>query len=110
VTRFLGPELESRRGVYLIGEGTAPALVHLYEGGDYSLADVPQYFQLGRLETPGTEGETVVFLEPAELRQLEVMAYAYSFDYEEDFIGMCLGMRRAALARGSGSARFAANF
>ncbi len=53
-------------------------------------------------------------LTPEELRTLKTMADAYSFDYEEPFIEMCLEIKRSADAAAGGPAggeiSFTANF
>ena len=64
----------------------ASRLVHEYQDGEYGLADVNEYFQLGNLES----GEhTQLTLTRHELQQLKFMMDAYSFDYDEGFIAMC---------------------
>lgn len=64
-------------------------LVHRYQGGEYRLADVVTYFELGCVET-----QTSLVLDAREVRQLKMQADAYSFDYEEGFIDMCLDIHR----------------
>ena len=83
--------------------------VHRYQGGDYELEDVVELFQLGRVESD-PEGGTVVVMTGAELHQLEIIAHAHSFDYEEPFIEMCLEMARFAATAAGESFRFVANF
>ncbi len=101
-------------GVYALDARGRETLVHLYQGGDYGLADIVEFFQLGRLQEADREGETVLVLMAKELRTLKTMADAYSFDYEEPFIEMCLEIKRFADAAAGGSAggeiRFTANF
>ncbi len=64
---------------------------------------------------PGGGGnETVLVLTAEEVRTLKTMADAYSFDYEEEFIEMCLAMALFANqlvgGEGDGELRFTANF
>ena len=101
-------------GVYARDAKGRETLVHLYQGGDYGLADIVEFFQLGRLQEADREGETGLGLTAKELRTLKTMADAYSFDYEEPFIEMCLEIKRFADAAAGGPAgdeiRFTANF
>ena len=96
--------------VYSIDAGGPPQLVHLYQGGEYGLGDIVTQFQLGRLESSQREGEIVIALSAKEVRELKVLAYAYSFDYEEGFIEMCLDMQRFAAKKSLETFRFRANF
>ncbi len=101
-------------GVYALDARGRETLVHLYQGGDYGLADIVEFFQLGRPQEADREGETVLVLTAKELRTLKTMADAYSFDYEEPFIEMCLEMKRFADAitggPTGGEIRYTANF
>ena len=107
-------EARQNSGVYALDAQGGETLVHLYQGGDYELADIVEFFQLGRLPEADCEGETVLVLTATELSTLKTMADAYSFDYEEPFIEMCLEMKRFAEATAGGPAgdeiRFTANF
>lgn len=110
-------EARDNPGVYALDGRGRETLVHLYQGGDYELADIVEFFQLGRLEEADGEDETVLVLTAKELRTLKTMADAYSFDYQEPFIEMCLEMRRFADQFGGGPGgpagtemRFTANF
>lgn len=107
-------EARQNPGVYALDAHGRETLVHLYQGGDYELGDIVEFFQLGRLEEADGEDETVLVLTAKELRTLKTMADAYSFDYEEPFIEMCLEMQRFADQFGGGPAgtemRFTANF
>ena len=100
-----------RAGVYHVDANGSLTLVHRYQGGDYGLDDIVEYFQLGHLESAEHEDQTVVVLTAKEMRELKVMADAYSFDYEEGFIEMCLEMQRFTVNAPAGdNARFVANF
>ena len=104
------PEKDRAPGVYARGADGRERLVHLYQGGHYNLGDIAEIFRLG---TPGDgeiEGETVLVLNRKDLRTLKTMADAYSFDYEEPFIEMCLEMHRFALEVPGETVRFTANF
>ena len=84
--------------------------VHHYQGGAYRLGDIPAYFELGRLETGEGRGETQLVLDAREIHLLKTMADAYSFDYEEGFIEMCLEIHRFAATLPHKSFCFTANF
>ncbi len=101
-------------GVYGVDRDGREQQVHPYQGGPYTLSDVVQLFDVGRLEENGGGNETVLVLTAGEVGMLKTMADAYSFDYEEPFIEMCLEMQRFADQFGGGPAgteiRFTANF
>ncbi|MCH8197564.1 MAG: hypothetical protein IH904_05730 [Proteobacteria bacterium] len=97
-------------GVYARGLDGEERLVHLYQGGLYDLGDIAEIFSLGTPEDGENEGETVLVLNRKDLRTLKTMADAYSFDYEEPFIEMCLEMHRFALEVSGETVRFTANF
>lgn len=73
-------------------------LVHRCEGGDYGIEDIPELFQLGRPIPDEDERERVAFTAD-ELRELKVLADAYSFDFEEGLIELCLDLHRFAVHR-----------
>jgi hypothetical protein len=97
-------------GVYAPGADGGERLVHLYQGGLYDLGDIAEMFDLGTPEDSNIEGQTVLVLNRKNLRTLKTMADAYSFDYEEPFIEMCLEMHRFALEVPGETVRFTANF
>ena len=97
-------ESELEPGVY----SARGDLVHRHQGGEYRLADVVSYFELGRVEIAA--GQTRLALDAREVRQLKVQADAYSFDYEEGFIEMCLDIHRFTEVYPSPSFYFTANF
>lgn len=70
--------------------------VHTYQEGDYVLTDIVELFGLGRVER-ADDGRPALILTGKELRQLKAMADAYSFDYEEGLIELCLDLHRFAL-------------
>ncbi len=112
----MSEHVETRQdpGVYAVDAQGGEILVHRYQGGDYELADIVEFFQLGWLQESAREDETVLVLTAEEMRTLKTMADAYSFDYEEPFIEMCLEMKRFSDATAGGPAgaeiRFTANF
>ena len=101
-------------GVYGVDRDGRAQQVHPYQGGPYTLSDVVDLFDLGRIEESGGGNGTVLVLTAEEVRTLKTMADAYSFDYEEGFIGMCLEMALFADqlvgGEGDGEVRFTANF
>lgn len=102
----LAPDAEE--GVYVeAGPGHWQCL-YVYEGGDYGLEDVVEYFGLGELQTQ--EGGVHLRLTRRQIRELRVAADAYSFDYDPEFIEMCLAMERMAARLPHDNLRFFANF
>ncbi len=101
-------------GVYGVDGDGREQQVHPYQGGPYKLSDVVHLFDLGRLGESGGGNETVLVLTAEEVHTLKTMADAYSFDYEEEFIEMCLEMAlfadRLVGGEGGGEVRFTANF
>ncbi len=101
-------------GVYGVDRDGREQQVHPYQGGPYTLSDVVHLFDLGRVEESGRGNETVLVLTAEQVRTLRTMADAYSFDYEEGFIEMCLEMAlfadRLVGGQGDGEVRFTANF
>ena len=103
------PERDSRLegpGVYGIDPEGNSQPIHLYQEGDYALEDIVEYFQIGRLEPDARSGATVLVLTGREMRELKVMADAYSFDYEAGFIEMCLELYRFSTAHPADTFRF----
>ncbi len=83
--------------------------VHRYQGGEYGLEDVVTHFGLGRIvQESATEVELVLTAD--ELHKLRLDAHAFSFDYEEAFIEMCLELERYASTAPADSYRFVASF
>lgn len=91
-----GDSHEQVPGVYAIDEQGALTLLHEYQDGEYSLEDLLEEFGFGRAEEASDNGNTVIVLESREVRELKVNADAYSFDYDEGFIEMCLDIERYA--------------
>ncbi len=83
-------------GVYARDGDGEQRLVHLYQAGDYQLAEIVEFFQLGKLEESGAANEAVLVMTGKELQTLKTMADTFSFDHEEEFIEMCLEMTRFA--------------
>ncbi len=97
-------------GVYCTDKNRVEHLVCWYQGGEFGLGDIPDYFQLGELDETRSEDETALVLTRRDLRTLKTMADSYSFDYEPEFIEMCLEIARFADARDGERFRFAAYF
>ena len=74
-------QVEARHnpGVYALDGRGRETLVHLYQGGDYELADIVEFFQLGRLEEADGEDETVQVLTAKELLTLNRRRYHRDF-------------------------------
>ena len=75
-------------GIYARGADGKQRLVCLYQKDDYRLADIVEFFQLGKLEEAGGADEAVLVLTGRELQTLKTMADTFSFDYEKEFIEM----------------------
>lgn len=97
-------------GVYLYTDGATPLMVHAYQEGDYGLEDIAEYFGLGQITASADAEPIELMLDTRDLRQLKINADAYSFDFEQAFIEMCLEMARAGLAAGCDPCRFVGNF
>lgn len=89
-----GDSREQPPGVYAVDDQGGLTLVHEYQNDEYSLQDVLEEFGFGRAEDDGDSGDAVVVLDAREVRELKVNADAYSFDYDEGFIEMCLDIER----------------
>jgi hypothetical protein len=100
-------------GVYALDDVDGdPLLVHAYQMGDYGLEDVHGLFRVGHLQSGDGENDvaTVLAIDARELGELKILADAYSFDYEEEFIEMCHAMARFAAEHPAQQYFFAANF
>lgn len=80
-------------GVYTEGPDGSALCLHRYHETDYHLADVAEFFALGRAEEDG-DGRYLLILTKAELRQLRSLADAHSFDHEEGLIELCHALSR----------------
>lgn len=89
-----GDNQDHTPGVYAIDEDGELTLLHEYLGDEYSLGDLLEEFGFGRSETGTENGAAIVVLNAREIRELKVNADAYSFDYDEGFIEMCLDIER----------------
>lgn len=82
-------------GVYAVDDQGGFTLLHEYQNEEYSLEDVQESFGLGTVERAGDGQDGVLVLNGKEVHELKVNADAYSFDYDEGFIQMCLDIERA---------------
>jgi hypothetical protein len=82
-------------GVYATDRDGRPVLVHEYLNENYGLGDVSEMLQLGRLSESDDEALTLA-LSRKEITDLKNLADAFSFDYDEGFIEMCLDIHRFA--------------
>lgn len=90
--------MRGESGVRCVEPDLGERLVHAWQDGDYALEDIPDLFRLGRVVSE--LGQPVrVALTADEIRELKVMADAYSFDFEEGLIGLCLDLHRFAIER-----------
>lgn len=97
-------------GVYCLDPTGEANLVHSCQSGEYRLDEIFEFFQLGRLEESRQADEVVLVLTMDEIRMLKTMADAYSFDYDEEFIEMCLQIYRHSVAHSQDELRFIVNF
>ena len=91
-----GDSQEQAPGVYAVDEEGRLTLLHEYHDGEYSLEDLLEEFGFGRTERDTENGNAIIMLDAREIRELKVNADAYSFDYDEGFIEMCLDIERFA--------------
>ena len=100
-----GDSQEQTSGVYALDEDGGLTLLHEYQDGEYSLENLIEEFGFGRMDGGTENGDEIVVLAPKEIRQLKVNADAYSFDYDEGFIAMCLDIDRFASGNADESLR-----
>lgn len=89
-----GDSQDQAPGVYAVDDDGELTLLHEYQDGEYSLEDLIEEFGFGQMEENSDNGDAVIVLDSKELRELKVNAHAYSFDYDEGFIAMCLDIER----------------
>ncbi len=99
---------EADPGVYAVAPDGTLRQIHLHQGGEYALTDIIEFFELGT----AIEELAVDILEfnRQELRTLKTMADAYSFDYPQEYIEMCLEIHRGAEGLDGDLVRFYGNF
>ena len=100
-----GDSQEQTPGVYAIDEDGQLTLVHKYQDGEYSLEDLLEEFDFGQTERDTENSDAIIVLDAREIRELKVNADAYSFDYDEGFIEMCLDIERFASGAAEESVR-----
>jgi|AntRauTorcE11897_2_1112592.scaffolds.fasta_scaffold15122_2 hypothetical protein len=86
-------------GVRCVEPDLGDTSVHRYQGGDYALEDIPELFQLGRIVSELEDPSVRLALRADEIRELKVMADAYSFDFEVGLIDLCVDLYRFASER-----------
>ena len=91
-----GDSQETSSGVYAIDEDGGLTLLHEYQDSEYSLEDLLEEFGFGQTDGSTENRDAIIVLNPREIRELKVNADAYSFDYDEGFIAMCLDIERFA--------------
>ncbi|MDX1711127.1 MAG: hypothetical protein R3316_08315 [Rhodovibrionaceae bacterium] len=83
-------------GVYAHDKDGREQLIHEYFGGDYGLEDIPEFLGIGALDDGG---EVVrLHLSAQEIARLKLEMDASGFDYEPDFVQMCLDIHRFVTA------------
>jgi hypothetical protein len=83
------------QGVYASGRDGRPVLVHEYLNENYGLGDISEMLQLGRLSESDDEALSLT-LSRKEIADLQNLANAFSFEYDEGFVEMCLDIHRFA--------------
>lgn len=85
-------------GVYCVDPPGLDAPVHAFQEGDYGLTDIPELMLVGRTLDDPDDRERIA-LTAREIRELKTFADAYSFDFEEGLIALCLDIHRFAIER-----------
>jgi hypothetical protein len=100
-----GDSQEQTSGVYAVDEDGGLTLLHEYQDSEYSLENLIEEFGFGQMDGGTENGDEIIVLTPKEIRELKVNADAYSFDYDEGFIVMCLDIDRFASGNADESLR-----
>lgn len=100
---------DTEHGVYTRGPDGLSVRIHLYQGGNYILEDITALFELGE-NIAAEDGLPSIRLTNEEVRRLKAMADAYSFDYEDGLIELCLDIHRFAQASPAERYQFSADF
>lgn len=91
-----GDSQDQTSGVYAVDEDGGLTLLHEYQDGEYSLDDLVEEFGFCQTQGDAQSNDTSIVLVAREIRELKLNADAYSFDYNEGFIAMCLDIERFA--------------
>jgi 5'-3' exonuclease len=91
-----GDSQDQTSGVYAVDDDGGLTLLHEYQDSEYSLDDLFEEFGFGQTQGDAENGDASIVLIAREIRELKVNAHAYSFDYNEGFIAMCLDIERFA--------------
>ena len=100
-----GDSQEQTSGVYAVDEDGGLTLLHEYQDSEYSLENLIEEFGFGQMDGGTENSDEIIVLTPKEIRELKVNADAYSFDYDEGFIAMCLDIDRFASGNADESLR-----
>jgi len=79
-------------GVFARDKDGRERLIHEYFGGDYGLEDIHELLGLGALDDAGADVR--LHLSAAEIARMKLEMDASGFDYEPDFVQMCLDIHR----------------
>lgn len=89
---------DGQETVHCVAPDCGDRVVHHHDGGDYGLEDIPELFQLGSADPSAGSAERLR-ITADQIRELKVLADAYSFDFEPGLISLCLDLHRFALGR-----------
>jgi hypothetical protein len=85
---------DSTEGVFVEGRDGL-VLVHAYLNENYGLADVAEVLQYGSM-AEDADGDLRLTLTRKEIVDVQNAANAFSFDYDDGFVELCLDLARAA--------------
>jgi hypothetical protein len=106
--RILPLLVDAEPGVYVSEPDGNLRQLHLHLGGEYTLTDIIEFFELGTaIEELAVD---IVELDRKELRELKAMTEACRDDYPEEFIAMCFALYRGAIDIPGDTVRFYGNF
>jgi hypothetical protein len=95
-------------GVFARDKDGREVLVHEYIGGDYGLDDIRELLGLGALDD--REDSVRLHLTGREIARLKLEMDASGFDYEPDFVQMCLDIHGFVTRNTLDNVTLSANF
>jgi hypothetical protein len=95
-------------GVFARNKDGREELVHEYIGGDYGLEDIRELLGIGALDD--REDTVRLHLSAPEIARLKLEMDARGFDYEPDFVQMCLDIHGFVTRNSLDNITLSANF